>query len=105
MPGVRLQNEVIKKITNSPLTDQDGIVLQSTDFYKDSSNRSLREEGRSGDGVTRPGLRSNRNKQSESISYAFDAHGRSAVCGWISEDDTLRDTCDIIVLAKRGGVK
>ena len=83
------------------MTDQGGINLRSTDFYKDSSNRSLRVEGRSGDGVTRPGLRINRNKQGESISIAFDVHGCSAICGWIPEDDALRDTCNIVVLAKR----
>ena len=104
MSTVRLQNKGKKKI---PLLDTrlPPTKMESSDFYKDPSNRSLREEGRSGDGVTRPGLRINRNKQSESILHALDAHGRSAICGWIPEDDTLRDTCDIIVLAKRGGVK
>ena len=37
--------------------------------------------------------------------YVFDAHGRSTICGWIPEDDTLRDACNIIVLAKRRGVE
>ena len=55
--------------------------------------------------MTRPGLRINRNEQNESMRYVFDAHGRSAVRGWIPEDDTLGDTCNIIVLAKRGGVE
>ena len=74
MPNVQLQNKGIKKIpllNTRFLTDQDGINPQSTDFYKDSSNRSLREEGSSGDGVTRPGLRINRNKRGEPISYAL----------------------------------
>jgi hypothetical protein len=28
----------------------------------------------------------------------------SAIRGWIPKDDTLGDPCNIIVLAKRGGV-
>jgi len=37
--------------------------------------------------------------------YGFDAHGRSAVRSWIPEDDTLGDTCNIIVFTKRRGVE
>ena len=52
-PGIEKKSSPI----HWPLTDQNGITLWGTAFYKDPSNRSLRGGGRLGGGVTRPGLR------------------------------------------------